>query len=274
MTLKEKLEGFLNKLNDIEIGMIRNFQKIFLAEKLVNFHRSYEFLSSPKLFSFIPLLFFSLNRFDKSFQFAKCSIFYIYLSHKFKKLLFRKRPYEYPNIFNPEHVSSSSFPSNHSAGSVILASFFPFHFFVKFLFVLLMLMNRVILGCHFPTDTIAGAIIGLFIIFLSKLIENRIIIILILFYIFYDDPYFSWLFGSSLAFFVFDRKKKERVCWLAVPLSFLVFKLIKFFMKIFEKLVERYRNISLFMINFICYYGMMRFLTFIQMNFVFEIKYK
>ena len=260
--MKQKLENFLDSINQYELIPIRFLQNLFKAEKLVNFHRSFEFLASPQTFSFIPLLFYSINKYDSSFQFAKCSIFYIFITHKFKRMIFRKRPYAYPGIFNHDNVKSSSFPSNHTAGSVILASFFPTNYiYLKIFFVFLMQLNRVILGCHFPSDTIIGALIGLLIIFISSLFENSLILILILLLIFYDDPYFSWLFGSSLSFFIRKSKKDVKLNSLCAPFCFVVFPFLNGIKKIFQKQIEKEKSIFLFAIHFCCYY-MMRWILF------------
>ena len=255
--MRQQIELYLDKLNQYEIILIRFFQKIFLAEKYVKFHQLFEYLVSPQNFSFIPLLFYSIGKYNESFLFAKCCVLYIFITHKFKKFVFRKRPYAYSNIFNPDHVRSSSFPSNHTAGSVILASFFPTRIlFLKIFFVFLMQLNRIILGCHFPTDTIIGALIGLLILFISKLVNNQIVMIIMLFCICFDDPYFSWLFGSSLAFFIHKRNNEIKTKWLRLPLSFIVFPLLKHIKIIFKSQIEKRKSFSFFTIHFLCYYFM------------------
>lgn len=236
-----------------------------MAERFVKFYRLFEFLVSPKVFSFIPLLLYSLNKHEESILFAKCHIFYIFFTHQIKRLLYRKRPYSYLNIFNHDNVKSSSFPSNHTAGSVILSSFFPKNFtLMKIIFVLLMQLNRIILGCHFPSDTIIGALIGFFILFVSSLIENRIILILILFLIFLNDPYFSWIFGSSLSFFVYNSKSNVKLNPLLSPICFLIFPFVNLVKKIFQKQVECCKSVSLFVIYFSCYCSTIWILFFIS----------
>ncbi|MCS7053728.1 MAG: phosphatase PAP2 family protein [Ignavibacterium sp.] len=89
------------------------------------------------------------------------------LGHKLLKEFFaRQRPCNVlDNVLTPTGCSGTySFPSNHALNNFAAASFFSFLFpqFIKPLFIVasLVAISRIYLGLHFPSDIIAGAILG------------------------------------------------------------------------------------------------------------------
>ena len=88
--------------------------------------------------------------------------------HLSKKLFRpRKRPYvAYPEIIKPigHKFSDSSFPSSHMASTVgmlfVSVAFYPSLLLPAILFALVMSFARLHNGMHYPSDVIAGIILG------------------------------------------------------------------------------------------------------------------
>lgn len=85
-----------------------------------------------------------------------------------KFLVHRSRPYEtYSSIFQPLfYKSDPSFPSSHAFVSVLSLQFLPNNFpkivrYVLTAYLLLVTLSPVILSIHYPTDVLAGAVLGL-----------------------------------------------------------------------------------------------------------------
>ena len=88
---------------------------------------------------------------------------YFVLKNGFK----RNRPQQALKNFRSVITPSDkfSFPSGHTSAAcmvaTLLAYFFPSLMLVLYLWVVLVAFSRVILGVHFPTDTLVGGVLGL-----------------------------------------------------------------------------------------------------------------
>lgn len=81
----------------------------------------------------------------------------------------RKRPFvAYPTLIKPigKKFSDSSFPSSHMASTVamlfVIAAFYPSLIVPAIIFVLVIAFSRLHNGMHYPTDIIAGMLLGVF----------------------------------------------------------------------------------------------------------------
>lgn len=70
-------------------------------------------------------------------------------------------------VLRVEDSGGTSFPSNHSANifaaAVVTGAFFPFTGAVFFLYAISIAYSRVYVGVHYPSDVLAGALIGMII---------------------------------------------------------------------------------------------------------------
>jgi membrane-associated phospholipid phosphatase len=98
---------------------------------------------------------------------AISSVIQVALQTIIKNIFNRPRPYvkyeEISHVLPPP--DRFSFPSGHTAGAFAIA--FVFYYFVPFLFVPMLILasliafSRIYLGLHYPSDIIAGIVLGL-----------------------------------------------------------------------------------------------------------------
>jgi undecaprenyl-diphosphatase len=90
------------------------------------------------------------------------------LKHSLKKYFFRVRPYlAYPKEITPIgfHQKDSSFPSSHMAIAFSIFTVY-FHYYwtcwpLMLIFVISLAFSRLHKGLHYPSDELAGAMLGI-----------------------------------------------------------------------------------------------------------------
>lgn len=94
---------------------------------------------------------------------------YVFLKKSFK----RQRPCDFIRCLNA-HIKPSdkfSLPSGHTAAAFLMASllahFYPSVSILVYIWASIIGLSRVLLGVHYPSDIVAGALLGLTISFLS-----------------------------------------------------------------------------------------------------------
>ena len=91
-----------------------------------------------------------------------CTLLYKLIKHK----TLRPRPFNvYPSIIcNSQPLDQFSFPSGHTlhaaAFSIIAVAYFPALLWLVLPFTVLVALSRPILGLHYPSDVLVGALIG------------------------------------------------------------------------------------------------------------------
>ena len=102
------------------------------------------------------------------------------ISQGLKALIFRERPFvDHPFIEKLSEAGSSSFPSGHTLEAFAVAAALTFLFSRKkivipvYIWALLVAYSRMALGVHYPSDVLAGIVIGTFIGWIVPWIFNR-----------------------------------------------------------------------------------------------------
>ena len=102
------------------------------------------------------------------------------VSQGLKALIFRERPFvDHPFIEKLSEAGSSSFPSGHTLEAFAVAAALTFLFSRKkivipvYIWAILVAYSRMALGVHYPSDVLAGILIGTFIGWIVPWIFNR-----------------------------------------------------------------------------------------------------
>ncbi len=131
-------------------------------------------ISTPIIFFTTGVLLKDNLIIGKSIYSAETLLISNILSTSMKYLINRERPFiKYPELQNITRVSSPSFPSGHTSTAFALATSlslaFPKWYVIvpSFLWAGLVAYSRLHLGVHYPSDVIAGIIVGCGSAFLS-----------------------------------------------------------------------------------------------------------
>jgi len=115
------------------------------------------------------------------FTFAVVLILIAIVSQGLKALIFRERPFvDHPFIEKLSEAGSSSFPSGHTLEAFAVAAALSLLFTRKkivipvYTWAMLVAYSRMALGVHYPSDVLAGIILGTFIGWMVPWIFKRI----------------------------------------------------------------------------------------------------
>ncbi|KAK8882086.1 hypothetical protein M9Y10_044726 [Tritrichomonas musculus] len=167
---------FWDVLHQIEVPFIYYLQKINCITNTVKFWNYFSRLGKSKTVSFFPLLLYSLGFPDQAKTLAKSLIFYGLFSSFGKLVMKRRRPGSFPEVFALGCSKSSSFPSRHVIGTTIIAHFIP----LEIPLIIMMILSRILLGLHYPTDCFVGFFFGRFCLFCSQFVNDKNLILFLL----------------------------------------------------------------------------------------------
>ncbi|MDO4438268.1 MAG: phosphatase PAP2 family protein [Eubacteriales bacterium] len=168
----------------MDIGILRFIQENFRNEYLTAFFKFITSLGNAGWFWIalaLVLLIFKKTRRTGTGTLLSLGTGFIITNLFLKNIVRRTRPYDAYSFIVPliEHPSDFSFPSGHTCAS-FAAAFVLYRAFPKkysWLFLLLAVLiafSRLYLGVHYPSDVLAGFVIGAFSACLSDLIMEKI----------------------------------------------------------------------------------------------------
>ena len=220
--------SFFQFLDRVELPLVIFFQKIFKTPKTYKLIRILALLGCDGILHLFCLSLYALGYYDKTQTLAKSMIIYVFLTH-FKKFLYRKRPNEFPQVFCIKKSGSGSFPSRHSARAT-LASFVVLGPRYHLIYVSIVIFSRIVGGQHYLLDCIAGYLIGLLSIYISRFLEDPFLL--------FTLSAFAFLLCkkaaaslSILPFFVAPKVKQSYFSLLFLILEIIFVKIIRSFVK-------------------------------------------
>ena len=168
---------FWDTMHQIEIPFIYYLQKIFFIPKTIKFWHFFTKIGKSKTLSLFPVLLYSLGFNQQAKSSAKSLVFYAIFSSFGKIAMKRRRPGSYPEVFSLGCSKSSSFPSRHVLGTTIISHFTP----IECPLIIFMIISRIVLGLHYPTDCFVGFFFGCLCLFCGQYIYDTNLIIFLLF---------------------------------------------------------------------------------------------
>lgn len=107
---------------------------------------------------------------------AVCALLCVLIYSQLKSRLVRQRPFISFSAIQAHTAPLDlySFPSGHTMNAVnfavLFSYFFPVLFWIVMPFAILIALSRVILGMHYPTDVLVGAMLGSLLAYISLVI--------------------------------------------------------------------------------------------------------
>lgn len=158
-----------NKLQELDTQLFYQLNRIS-KHSIKNTSKWVSKTGDGHLYFFIALATIALSdEFSPDFFYTALAAFAVELPIYIllKNVVKRNRPFEKLVAFK-SHISPSdkfSMPSGHSAAAflfaTVVATYFPAFAIVAYIWASLIALSRVLLGVHFPGDTIIGAVLGI-----------------------------------------------------------------------------------------------------------------
>ena len=159
---------FWDFMHRIEIPIVLLVQRLTFASRYGRFWMKASKLASSKLLSLAPCFLYCIGKQESARMFAKTVVCYALISTFGKAWIIRRRPGSYPGVACPQCAVTSAFPSRHSIGVTVIASFTPF----KWPYIAFMVIDRLACGLHYLTDCIAGVLLGELAVFAASFFDN------------------------------------------------------------------------------------------------------
>lgn len=162
LSAQPKEVRLLHKINSCDSRAAVNYNKF------VSGSEAYLLIGIPLGMGVYDLITRDADHFDKTLGITASVVSVYAVQLALKEIVRRKRPYEkYPGyIINRVDESGYSFPSNHTGGAFALATSltlnYPKWYVIapSYLWAAAVGYSRLQLGVHYPTDVLAGALIG------------------------------------------------------------------------------------------------------------------
>ncbi len=178
------MNSILINISDYDISFLRlihhnRIKDIDNLLYLISFTTTFVSITLLIIILFVSIKLKSSELQNKFFKVLAILIISATLSLTLKSLIFRERPFiTYPDIEQISEAGSSSFPSGHSleafAMALAISMLFPKKKIIipVFVWASLVAYSRIALGVHYPSDILAGIILGLLISYLTLVLYN------------------------------------------------------------------------------------------------------
>lgn len=167
--LQLNLGNWFQRLNQFELSLCYRINQLGSNDNVRNFFRVISRLGDG-LFWYTLIVCLAFISFDSHlsellfvvFSGLSCTFFYWYLKNR----LVRQRPFmrNHNIVAYTKPLDEYSLPSGHTMNAVnfaiVLNFFFPATIVITLPFTILIALSRVILGVHYPTDVMVGALLG------------------------------------------------------------------------------------------------------------------
>ena len=173
MSIKSNLQltlgHWFQRFNHFELNLCYRINQLGSNDSIRHFFRAISRLGDG-LFWYALIVFLAFISFDRHLSELlfvmlsglSCTLFYWYLKNR----LVRQRPFikSHNIVAYTKPLDEYSLPSGHTMNAVnfaiVLNFFFPATIVITLPFTILIALSRVILGVHYPTDVMVGALLG------------------------------------------------------------------------------------------------------------------